>query len=617
MRNSPRYLPYLISLLLGSGLAAMPPAIAAEGGGLDAILSSGSSADEFLPPDQAFRLRVAPAGPDQLQLTWVIAQGYYLYRDRLKFATDTPGVTLGKPQFPAGDTHTDEFFGTQIVYHDSLVVPMAVARAGGAAQNLQLNVTYQGCAEAGLCYPPQTTPFDVALPAGGSNAAVSRTTSADGAFVSEQDQKASFIRNGNLLAVLAAFFGSGLLLAFTPCCLPMVPILSGMIAGSGHRATSMRGFVLALAYVLGMAVTYTVAGAATAASGLQVQALFQQSWVILLFAALFVVMAASMFGLFTLQMPVAIQTRLASLSNRQRAGHLGGVAVMGALSALIVTACVAPAMVGALAVIGQSGDVARGAGALFAMSLGMGAPLLIVGASAGRWLPKAGAWMDDIKRLFGAMMLGVAAWMLARLVADRYALLLFAVPTLIGAVILWRFAARGTALKLARVVAVGCGLYTAALLYGSFGGATDPLRPLSTAAVAGESPAFQRIRTVADLDRQVAAAARAGKSVMLDFYADWCVSCKEMERYTFGDAAVKPLLEKAVLLRADVTANNEADQALLQRFGIFGPPTIAFYGPNGTEKPEYRVVGYMKAPAFADLLARALPALATPAVQGI
>jgi len=255
MRNSPRYLPYLIWLTLGYGLAATPPATAAEGSGLEAILGSGNSADEFLPPEQAFRLRVAPSGPDRLQLTWVIAQGYYLYRDRLKFETSTSGVTLGKPQFPAGDMHTDEFFGSQIVYHDSLVVPLAVARAGGGAQQLQLKVTYQGCAEAGLCYPPQTASLDVALPAGSGNAVVSGSSSADGAFVSEQDQKASFIRNGNLFAVLAAFFGSGLLLAFTPCCLPMVPILSGMIAGSGHRASSMRGFVLALTYVLGMAVT--------------------------------------------------------------------------------------------------------------------------------------------------------------------------------------------------------------------------------------------------------------------------------------------------------------------------------------------------------------------------
>jgi len=565
-------------------------------GTLDALVDAGQSGDEFLPPEQAFRFSATASGPSQVVLNWIIAPGYYLYRDRLKFASNSPTIAVGKPELPAGDSHTDEFFGTQVVYHNELNVPLPVQRSGVDAESVALKITYQGCADAGLCYPPQIANIRVDMAAGGTE------SSGGSAFVSEQDAKANYIRRGNLFAVLAAFFGSGLLLAFTPCCLPMVPILSGMIAGQGHRANGWRGFALSLSYVLGMAVTYTAAGAATAASGLQVQALFQQPWVIGVFAALFIAMAASMLGLFTLQMPTIIQTRLAALSNRQRAGSYGGVAVMGALSALIVTACVAPAMVGALAVISQSGDIGRGAGALFAMSLGMGAPLLVVGASAGRWLPRAGAWMDDIKRLFGAMMLGVAAWMLARLVPDRFALLLYIVPLLLAAAILWRFALRGSARHVARAAAAACAVYALALGYGAIAGSTNPLDPLAGTSLDANAPAFRSIRSAADLDREVANATASGKPVMLDFYADWCVSCKEMERYTFTDAAVRQLMSGAILLRADVTANNADDQALLKRFGIFGPPTIAFYDESGVERSQLRVVGFLKAPEFASRL---------------
>ncbi len=384
----------------------------------------------------------------------------------------------------------------------------------------------------------------------------------------------------------------------------MVPILSGLIAGQGSGVTTLRAFLLSLTYVLGMAVTYTLAGAAFAAAGHQVQAVFQQPWIVILFAALFVVLALSMFGLYTIQMPAAIQTRLMASSNRQRAGTFGGVAIMGALSALVVTACVAPALVGALVVISEGGDVYRGALALFAMSLGMGAPLLVIGTSAGRLLPKAGAWMDTVKQLFGAMMLGVAAWMLSRLVADRIALLLYVIPAIVVAVVLWRQRTGGALRVLGRATALAAGVYALMLGLGSARGGTDPLRPLARAAAAAAELPFAPITTVGELDRAVSAAAAAGRPVMLDFYADWCVSCKEMEHDTFSDPQVRAALARMTLLRADVTANDENDRALLQRFGIFGPPTIAFYGADGTERRKYRVVGYMKAPAFLEVLAR-------------
>jgi thioredoxin:protein disulfide reductase len=598
------------ALFLGALLA---PTYGADTSG-NTLLPGAAGKDTFLPPDVAFRLAAVAESPTRVRLSWAITPGYYLYQSRLKFATASPGMTLGTAELPAGDTKNDEYFGKQIVYHGGLIAHLPVTHSAGA-HALTLSVTYQGCAEAGLCYPPITKQFDLTLPteaaagagsAGAAGAAGAAAGADSAVYVSEQDRLANMIRTGSLGAIIATFFAFGLLLAFTPCVLPMVPILSGLIAGQGANVTTKRAFLLSLTYVLGMAITYTVAGAAFAAAGHQVQAVFQQPWIIMVFAALFIVLALSMFGLFTLQMPAAIQERLASTSNRQRAGTFGGVAVMGALSALIVTACVAPALVGALLVIGQGGDVVRGAVALFAMSMGMGAPLLVIGTSAGKLLPRAGAWMDTVKQLFGALMLGVAAWMLARLVGDRMSLLLYCVPLIAVVVVLWRLQTRGTGRAVGRAVAIGAAGYAVLLCVGYSRGATDPLRPLAAPAIAqaAELP-FARVATLADLDRAVTAAAADGRAVMLDFYADWCVSCKEMERYTFSNPQVHAALLQLTLLRADVTANNADDQALLKRFGIFGPPTIAFYGKDGRERSNYRVVGYMKAAEFAQVVARA------------
>jgi thiol:disulfide interchange protein DsbD len=393
----------------------------------------------------------------------------------------------------------------------------------------------------------------------------------------------------------------------------MVPILSGIIAGQGSNVTTARAFSLSLTYVLGMAVMNTLAGVAAAAAGQQIQAMFQQPWIIVLFALLFVALALSMFGLFTLQLPSALQTRLSDVSNQQRAGTFGGVAVMGALSALIVTACVAPPLFAALAVIAQTGDVVRGGSALFAMSLGMGAPLLVIGTSAGRLLPKAGAWMETVKKFFGVLMLAVAAWMLERVVPERWALLLWAVPALAGAWLLWHeIRPRSILGWMGRLAGVALGVYGLLLLAGVALGGRSLLAPIPQWQAEVRSLEFRKIKTVADLDREVAAAAAAGKPVMLDFYADWCVSCKEMERYTFTDATVQSVLAGAVLLKADVTANDEADQALLQRFGIFGPPTIAFWNTEGVELNRFRVVGFMKADEFANVARLAQTPGATP-----
>jgi thioredoxin:protein disulfide reductase len=587
--------------------AAPAPSQAAPKGGINALLDSlKTSGDDFLPPDRAFRFDALPDGTDRVRLNWEIADGYYLYRARIKVMTPSTRAQLGAPQMPQGQIKTDEYFGRQEVYHHELVATVPVVRATGGAFELPLQVTYQGCADAGLCYPPITKDVTVNLSAGAASAAGGSPGAAvDG--VAEQDWFASLIRSGNPLVMLGWFYLAGLVLAFTPCVLPMVPILSGIIAGGGRSLTTPRALALSVTYVLGMALTYTLAGIACAAAGRQVQAVFQQWWVLALFAALFVVLALSMFGLFTLQMPVAIQTRIAHISNRQSAGTFGGVAVMGALSALIVTTCVGPALVGALLVISQTGQVARGGAALFAMSIGMGTPLLVVGASAGRLLPKAGPWMDLVKKLFGVMMLAVAAWMLARIVPERVVLSLWAVPALILAWLLWSqtrgHSAATWGLRAAGVIA---GLYGVALTAGSALGGTDPLAPIPAFAAKAHELPFRSIKSVADLDREIAQAKAQSRGVLLDFSADWCTSCKEMERYTFTDPAVQAALSAAVLLRANVTQNDADDQALLKRFGIFGPPTIAFYGVDGQERTQYRVVGYMKAQAFASRIRAAL-----------
>jgi thioredoxin:protein disulfide reductase len=589
---------------------AAPPATgpAAPSKDLNSLLGSvKTTGDDFLLPDQAFRFDALAGGSDQVVLNWEIAEGYYLYRARIKVTTPSTSAELGAPQFPAGQFKTDEYFGRQEIFHHELRVTVPVARAAGGAFSLPLQVTYQGCAEKGLCYPPITKSVNVALARGaGSGGGVSGSS---GPGTSEQSRFAQLLA-GNFFLMIGGFYLAGLLLAFTPCVLPMVPILSGIIAGGSAPVTTGRAFTLSLVYVLGMALTYTAAGIIGAAMGREVQALFQQWWVLALFAAVFVAMALSMFGLYTVQMPVAIQTRIANLSNRQSAGTLGGVAIMGALSALIVTTCVGPALVAALLVIGQSGQMARGGAALFAMSIGMGTPLLIVGASAGKLLPKAGAWMDFVKKLFGVMMLAVAAWMLARIVPERVTLLLWAVPALTLAWLLWfELKARSAARWALRVVGLAVGLYGVALAAGSALGGSDPLAPIPALAREQRQLPFRLIHTVADLEREVGAASAAQRGVLLDFSADWCTSCKEMERYTFTDPGVQGALADVALLRADVTADDADSRALLKHFGIIGPPTIAFYGADGHERSQYRVVGYMKAGAFA---ARVRAALQSP-----
>ncbi|MDS4022298.1 MAG: protein-disulfide reductase DsbD, partial [Candidatus Competibacter sp.] len=510
-------------------------------------------------------------------------------------------------------------FGPQQIFHGEAVVVARLQREPSGVQTVQLKVDYQGCAEIGVCYPPLNQTVTVSLPAvtsppnslsmngeGGTKAGVGSEPAGGEA---EQDRLARMLGEQRFLAI-PAFFGFGLLLAFTPCVFPMVPILSTLIAGQGASLTRRRAILLSLTYILTMAVTYTVAGVLAALLGHNLQAWFQNPWVIGFFSGLFVLLALSMFGIYDLQLPANLQNRLVDWSNRQRGGHHAGVAVMGLLSALIVSPCVAPPLIGALTFIAVTGDVALGATALFALSLGMGAPLLAVGASAGHWLPHAGHWMGRVKTVFGVLLLGVALWLLERILPPALTMVLWATLLIVTANYMGAMQPQAHGAPAWRTLVKGLGLvlliYGILLLVGVAAGGRDPWQPLrgigliAHAANQAPAPEFRRVKTVAEVDRAVRAA--GGRPVMLDFYADWCASCKELERYTFTDPGVRAALAGMVILQADVTANDEIDQVLLKRFGIVGPPAILFFGPDGRERREYRLVGFLEAARFAQHL---------------
>ncbi len=585
--------------------------------GLGALEGQGSA--DFPPPDEVFFPDLYAVDGNTIEVGFRILPGYYLYKDKIAVRVQNEDVRAGTLELPKGKLKTDEFFGEQEVYYDEAVGRLSLARGSALPLDLAVELTYQGCADAGLCYLPQTKMLSVALPEAVTvtelGAVVADT--APEVPVSEQARLANVITGSSIWVAIGVFFLAGLALSLTPCVLPMVPILSGIIAGEGDNVGPLRGLTLALSYVMGMALVYTAAGVAAAAAGLQLQAMFNQPWVLVLFAGLFVVLALGMFGLYDLQMPSAIQSRLAAASGNQKSGTMLGAFVMGALSALVVTACVAPALIAALTVMAQSGDMVRGGLALFAMSLGMGAPLLLVGAAQGKFLPKSGPWMVAIKGAFGFMLLGLAIWMLSRILPGAVPMILFAVLILVAGVFMGGMTTLTPDAGVVRKLGKGFGLltifYGLLLFLGALTGGTNPLKPLATVSLGGGTEpaqqhlAFRRIKSVADLDRELAAAAASGKSAMLDFYADWCVACIEMEEYTFNQPDVQAALGNTVALQADVTRNDAEDQALLRRFGVFGPPTIIFFDTGGRQREGYEVVGFMKSQDFAAHVRNAVP----------
>jgi thiol:disulfide interchange protein DsbD len=591
---------------------------------------AGGSSNEFPPPEEVFFPNVFPVDGNTVEIGIRIEPGFYVYKHRISAKSLSPDAQAGQLDLPKGKLKYDEFFGESEVYYDEVIGKLAIARATPEAMDLEIEVGYQGCAEGGLCYLPQTRVMTVSLPEAGVVSDLGAVAASSGgtpaAPVSEQSRIAQIISGSPVWFVVTAMFGFGLLLAFTPCVLPMIPILTAIIAGEGDDVTPARGFGLAFSYVMGMAIVYTAAGVIAVAAGAQVQAAFNQPWVLSLFAVLFVVLAIAMFGAFDLQMPSSVQSKLSAVSNNQKSGTVIGAFIMGALSSLIVTACVAPALVAALAVMSQSGDYFRGGLALFAMSLGMGAPLLLVGAAQGKYLPKAGPWMVAVKGAFGFMMLGLAIWMLSRFLPGTLIMTMWAVLVFMVGVFMGGLTTLTTDSTVPQKLGKGFGglaiIYGILLVIGAATGGSNPLQPLATASFGGaggeavashdELP-FQHIKTVDDLDREIATASQQGKSVMLDFYADWCVSCKEMEAFTFTDTQVQAALSNTVWLQADVTANDAEDKALLDRFGVFGPPTIIFFGTDGEQRHGYEVVGYMKAEAFAEHVQKAIAAASVTA----
>ncbi|MGB5333672.1 MAG: protein-disulfide reductase DsbD [Woeseiaceae bacterium] len=593
---------------------------------LGQLSSTAGSDSEFPPVDEVFFPEMFPVDGNTVEVGIRVVPGFYLYKDKISVRSLSDDAKAGRLDLPKGKMKNDEYFGEMEVYLDSMLAPLAIARATPEAMDLELELKYQGCAEGGLCYMPQTRVITVSLPEASAVSDLSALSS-NTAPVSEQARLAQIITGSSIWVTIGLFFLAGLGLAFTPCVLPMVPILSGIIAGEGDDVTPMRGFTLALSYVLGMALVYTGAGIVAAAAGLQLQATFNQPWILILFAGVFVILALGMFGAYELQMPSSIQGKVSSVSGKQKSGTMIGAFVMGALSALIVTACVAPALIAALTVMAQTGDMLRSGSALFAMSLGMGAPLLLVGAAQGKLLPKAGPWMIAVRNAFGFMMLGLAIWMLSRILSGNITMLLWAVLIFMGGVFMGGLTTLTSESAVAQKVGKGFGflaiIYGVILLLGALTGGSNPLQPLASINLGGATTVaetehalpFRRVKTVDDLDRELAAASSQGKSAFLDFYADWCVSCKEMEAYTFTDGDVQAALSNTIWLQADVTANDEADQALLERFGVFGPPTIIFFGTDGLQRHGYEVVGYMKAPDFAEHLRQALGEATTISAQ--
>ena len=586
----------------------LPTNIAAANTGLPGILgmasrnSPGKSTrgGQPLPQSQAFTPSISVIDPFTLEVRWAIADGYYLYKKDFKVTNPTGEVQIGALQLPTGQLENDLEYGEVEVFYNETVFRVPLSRSNPEPLITDIELAYQGCKKDSICYPPATALLPVDLPRASAGDSMAKRTPP----VSEQSRLIAVVANSSLTAVMGIFLGLGLLLSFTPCCLPMVPILSGIIAGQGDNVTTLRAFWLSLSYVLGMAFTYTIAGAVFGAAGTQIQAALQTPVVIGGVSVLFVGLALAMFGVFELQMPAAIQSRLSSIGSNQKAGSFFGTAIMGAISALVVSTCVAPPLVAALTVIAQTGDVARGALALFSMAIGMGIPLLVIGTSAGKLLPKAGAWMNTIKAVFGFMMLGLAVWMLSRIIPDAVTMGLYAALA-IGAAV--RFGAFSSLPKpitglsiLGKSIAVACLIYGGALAVGLLSGSSNPLQPLDriSGAPAKQQLEFELIKSVDDFEAARQRATDAGMPLMLDFYADWCVSCKEMEHYTFTDKRVQGALAGAVLVQADVTANDKIDQALLAHFGIFGPPTIVFYDRRGNEIDGQRVIGYMDGDDF-------------------
>jgi thioredoxin:protein disulfide reductase len=560
-----------------------------------------NSAD-LLPPEQAFQFSAKVKPADQVVLSWDIADGYYLYRHKFKIKSQTPGITLKAATFPSSLVKQDKFFGDVEIYKHHLEVTLPLQRQDPKVTSLVLEVGFQGCAEVGVCYMPMKQSITLDLPDKPFGWWHNTATPDSGTpFISEQNRIAASLKTGSVWFVALSFLGFGIVLAFTPCIFPMLPILSGIVVGQGSKLNTRRAFWLSLSYVFASALTYTVFGVLAGLFGSNLQALFQEPWVIIVFSGVFVLLALSMFGAFQVQIPSFIQTKIVEFSSKQRGGNLWGAVVMGMLSALAIGPCVTAPLTGALIYIGQTGDAYLGGLALFALGLGMGIPLIIVGTYAGKLLPRVGAWMNISKIIFGMGLLAVAVWLLSRILSSSATLVLWALLVIFPMLIMigkrrW---------KGAGLLAVTCGVL---LWVGVSTQQPDALQPLlcSVAVACKEQLSltlkFKKIGTLEQLQQNLAEAHAKNQSLMLDFYADWCTACTEMAFYTFSDAKVMAALSNVVLVQADVTENLPATKTLLKQFNLIGPPAILFFGPDQREKMAYRVVGYIDADKFLNVI---------------
>ena len=594
-----------------AAVASAAPAVAALSG-LRSL--GGDDLPQLLPPDEAFKVSASMNDAQTVRMDYHLTADTYLYRDKLSFVIKAPAdIKVTQMNLPPAEVKDDPTFGRTEVYHRDFSATLSLSRALAANEKLVLDATYQGCNDkVGVCYPPITRAFTLALTTSGANASVAASADANAAATAAPESDTSrierILKDGSFWAVIATFFGLGLLLSLTPCVFPMIPILSGIIAGQKKELTKSSGFLLSLAYVLGMAITYAIVGVVAALSGTLLSNALQNPWALGIGAGIFVLLALSMFGFFEIQLPNFIQSKFSEASNKMQGGNFVGVFIMGALSAVILGPCVAPPLAAALAFIAQTGNMVLGASALFVLALGMGVPLLLIGLSAGALLPKAGGWMNAVKYFFGVLMLAIAIYLISPIIPAWVSMLLWALLMIVSAIYLhaldplpahasgWSRLWKG----LGVVLLIG-GL---AILLGMLAGSRDLLQPLAVyqggaraatgtgaTASAADNHAlkFERVKSVAELDAKIAAS--KGREVMLDFYADWCVSCKEMERFTFADPKVQARLKDVVLLQADVTANNADDKALLKRFNLFGPPGIIFWDAEGKQSG-YKVIGY-------------------------
>lgn len=616
------------------------------------------TADQLLEPTEAFRFSARAIDAQTLEARWQIADEYYMYRDKFRFTLEPAGIELGTPVFPSGQMRDDELFGRVETYRHEVRIRLPL-QSLPTTDTLTLKVRSQGCADLGVCYPPSKQEARISLAAWRTSSAAtavasslpmsspdqgnaatrllrdtraasdssdvsdiapaSRTAAEAGSSAApvandESSLIARRLQSDHWFTSLLFFFGAGLALAFTPCMLPMVPILSGLIVGHGHRISKLRATTLSSAYVLGMALSYAAIGVAAGLSGTLLSAALQSSWFMALGAAIFVLLALAMFGLYELQMPSFLQGKLRNQANHQQGGSFHGSFLMGVLSAAIVGPCVAAPLAGALLHIAKTGDALFGGVALFVMGLGMGLPLILAGASARHLLPKPGPWMNAINRLFGVILLGVALWLITPLLPEVIVMLAWAMLFIIPAIYLHALEplprrAHGWQ-RLGKGIGIIALIYGAALLIGALGGSRDPMQPLgflganaavTRSAESAAAPRFGRIATLAELEQRLAA---SRQPVMLDFYADWCISCKEMERLTFAHAEVARNMQDLLLLQVDVTANTADDQALLKHFGLFGPPGILFFAAGGQELGDLRVIGFKKPDEFLPILQR-------------